>query len=693
MIYPNYVKQSPVLGLTSGAAGGASLNYFTHVVAAPPGGDDPGSVSFDGTDDHLNITGQSDLAFGTGDFTLECWAYFTSSNSSLDCIMESRSTTSASDGFLLGRFYTPGYENKIVLYTAGGYQIASNSAVSDNTWVHIAVVRNNPTTKLYIDGVAQSTTYSDSNNYSNDDLIIGENANNTYNFDGLISNFRMVKGTSVYTSNFAVPTAPLTNITNTKLLCCNSTTSATGSTITPGTIVNNGGATVSTSNPFNFGSVQFDGSNDYLSIAGSNDFDFGTGDFTIEGFFYKTTTTTNQTLLCSSRYYTSGNNGNWILRITNASNIAFASYDGTGNAEYTEFSASTSVDTWYHFALVRSGTGSNQTKFYLNGTLAGSMTVSKSLSDAGTYGLRIGEESPNGPGNNFMNGYLSNIRIIKGTALYTSNFTAPTSSLTNVTNTKLLCCQSAISATAAAVSPGFIFNNGGATVSSSPPFSSSSNSLITRFDLTGSSLNPSTDDFSSSLLESDGSFGGSGQSQYYEIDSRTTAGNRLAWSFDFSSVSSYDHFAIQFEYYWDYGDSFKTTFSWQSTGSFPSNLGSYFRTDRGSSLYSGRWMGRDSYTASSTWGQTSSTWIEVVGYHNINNNTGYLKFDGTKRIEGNTNADATHTYYTSADKISFAQFVDDAAGDNGIRMRLGVIQISCWNGQESDMPAFNGRFT
>ena len=180
------------------------------------------------------------------------------------------------------------------------------------------------------------------------------------------------------------------------------------------------------------------------------------------------------------------------------------------------------MNTWYHFALVRSGTGSNQTKFYLNGALAGSMTVSKSLSDAGNNGLRIGEESPNGPGNNFMNGYLSNIRIIKGTALYTSNFTAPTSSLTAVTNTKLLCCQSAVTATDATVTPGTITSNGDPQASSSTPFSSSSSSLITRFDLTGSSLNPSTDDFSSSLLESDGSFGGSGQSQYYEIDSRST---------------------------------------------------------------------------------------------------------------------------------------------------------------------------
>ena len=82
-----------------------------------------GSVSFDGVDDHLNITGQSDLAFGTGDFTLEFWVYLLFRLYSRQCIMETRSTTSGSDGFLIGRFHTSGYENKIVLYTDGGYRI------------------------------------------------------------------------------------------------------------------------------------------------------------------------------------------------------------------------------------------------------------------------------------------------------------------------------------------------------------------------------------------------------------------------------------------------------------------------------------------------------------------------------------------------------------------------------------------
>ena len=668
--------------------------------------DNTGSVYFDGDGDCLTVADNTDFEFGSGNFTLEAFINYsgnpgTGSDTYVIASKWDNQSAPNDKGFILRISDDGGGDNLQWYYTTDGSnnQVTTGSTVlSPNAWYHIAFVRNGSTGTFYIDGVADSTTVSfgsDSIRDTGNAFRIGANLDSgsvDQEFSGFISNARVVKGTAVYSGNrFTPPAAPLTNVTNTKLLCCQSITSPTVAAVAPGSITAHGDVSLSTAYPFGAGSVLFDG-NDYLSLAASNDFDFGSGDFTIEGFFYKTTTTTLQTLLCSSRYYTSGNNGNWILRITDANNIAFASYDGQSNEEYTNFSASTSVNTWYHFALVREGTGTNQTKFYLNGSLAGSMTVSKSLSDAGTNGLRIGEESPNGPGNNFMNGYLSNIRIIKGTALYTSNFTVPTSPLTAVTNTKLLCCQSEGPVTSAVVSPGTITANGDPEASTSNPFSIF-NGLLTRFDLTGSSLNPSTDDFSSSLLESDGSFGGSGQTQYYEIDSRTTAANRLAWEFDFSSVSSYDHFAIQFEYYWDAGDNFKTTFAWQNNGSWSGNLTSFIRTDNGTPLYSGRWMGKNSTTASDTWGQTSSSWISVVGYHNINNNTGYLKFNGTKRIEGNTNADSTYTYYTSADTLSFAQFVDNANSDNGIRMRVGVIQISCWNGQESDMPAFNGRFT
>ena len=214
------------------------------------------------------------------------------------------------------------------------------------------------------------------------------------------------------------------------------------------------------------GSIFCEGSADHITVGGHSDLDFGTGNFTIEGFF-NTDKQTNGTIICSRNYYTAGTNGNWLFRITNSGSLAFASYDGTGNGEYSEFSFTYSKYRWYHFAVVREGTGSNQLKIYIDGTSIGAMTVSKSLS-AGTTDVGIGEDL-SGPNGEFQ-GYLSNIRIIKGTALYTSNFTPPRSPLTNVTNTKLLCCQSTTSATAATVVPGSISAQGSVRTDLKNPF-------------------------------------------------------------------------------------------------------------------------------------------------------------------------------------------------------------------------------
>ena len=199
-----------------------------------------------------------------------------------------------------------------------------------------------------------------------------------------------------------------------------------------------------------------DGTTDYLTVAGHSDLDLGTGNFTIEGYF-NSDKNTNSTVICSNNYYTAGTNGNWLFRISNANQVAFASYDGNGNAEYSEFSFSIKRNKWHHFALVREGTGSNQFKIYIDGNSIGAMTVSKSLS-GGITGLGIGDDLSGT--NHEFEGNISNIRIIKGTALYTSNFTVPTSPLTNITNTKLLCCQSLISATTATVSPTSITASG-----------------------------------------------------------------------------------------------------------------------------------------------------------------------------------------------------------------------------------------
>ena len=80
-------------------------------------------------------------------------------------------------------------------------------------------------------------------------------------------------------------------------------------------------------------------------------------------------------------------------------------------------------------------------------------TVYSNTDDAFSIGSQKSSAS------NVMNGYISNARIIKGTALYTSRFTPPAAPLTNVTNTKLLCCQSSISVTESFCNSGTITDN------------------------------------------------------------------------------------------------------------------------------------------------------------------------------------------------------------------------------------------
>jgi hypothetical protein len=102
--------------------------------------------------------------------------------------------------------------------------VNSTSAVSLNQWSHVALVRNGSDLRAYLNGVgvANRTTSSD---YTGDDFYIGtarDNPGVTRNYTGYISNLRVVKGSAVYTSNFTPPTAPLTAITNTSLLTCQS---------------------------------------------------------------------------------------------------------------------------------------------------------------------------------------------------------------------------------------------------------------------------------------------------------------------------------------------------------------------------------------------------------------------------------------------------------------------------------------
>lgn len=165
-------------------------------------------------------------------------------------------------------------------------------------------------------------------------------------------------------------------------------------------------------------SYQFSSSvNSYITTPGSNDWAVGTGDFTVEWFSYQTTTAQFQ------RIFTVGDFPNTKIGVS----IESATFYYWANNSFRYSSASsTTTNTWYHFAVVRQ---SGITKVYRDGTLRGSqITDTNDITDNATTFV-VGNTNTFATNAAFV-GYITNFRFIKGLAVYTGNFTKPTSVLT-----------------------------------------------------------------------------------------------------------------------------------------------------------------------------------------------------------------------------------------------------------------------
>jgi len=258
---------------------------------------------------------------------------------------------------------------------------------------------------LYINGVAAGSYSSVAFTPSTNQFVIGRYYNNTDNFylNGYISNARIINGTAVYTGNFTVPTAPLA--------------------ITQSSSAN----TAALGIPTNGNSVYFDGTGDYLTVTDNANLELGSNDFTIEAWVYV------RAQVSTSAVISKGANGPFLLYFGDNDEISF--YASTTGSSWTvadlRIVTGYAKNTWHHVAITRSGT---TLKTFFNGTQASTTTLTGSLVNNSTS-LSIGYYLAS------MNGYISNLRITNGTALYTTTFTPSTTPLTAVANTQLLTCQ------------------------------------------------------------------------------------------------------------------------------------------------------------------------------------------------------------------------------------------------------------
>jgi hypothetical protein len=413
---------------------------------------------FNGSTDWITAASSTDFAFGSGvDFTVECWVYLTAYSSGG---IFGGGLVGTTNGGYTGWFINSGQDINTLRITSnasGGWadniSVSAGNGIPLNQWTHIAFIRNGGTLTLYKNGTSVgSLSGASTYNFTSPSniAIIGktlDGGGSTRYVPGYISNVRIVKGTAIVPPSGG-PTAPFsTSTTNQVLLTCYSNRFIDSNTATTAKTIAIGGGTpkVQPIQPFSptasyttaayGGSGYLNGSTDYVSAASSTAFAFGASvDFTVECWVYLTAYSSGGVLGGALVGTTFSAASGWFINSGQDIDTLRITSDASGSwGDNITVTAGNGLplNQWTHIAFVRSGA---VLTLYKNGNSVGS------LSGASAYNFTS-------PGNTayigyaqsrYVPGYISNVRVVKGTAVYTGAFTPPTSPVTAITNTTFL---------------------------------------------------------------------------------------------------------------------------------------------------------------------------------------------------------------------------------------------------------------
>ena len=388
------------------------------------------STQFDGASDYLEIYNDSSLVLAGSPWTIECWVKPSGNYSTYRTIFAKRAGTTSYEGYLK--------LNTGVVSFYNGTNYESTTVLDANSWSHVAYVYDGSNINIYVNGVRVLTTAVTITEY-NHPIWIGGVSGHTEWFQGNIRDFRILKGTALYTgTTLTPPTEPLTAITNTSLLICQLPYIVDVS-INPHDITVNGNVSTTPFNTYDYaaysagtngGSVYFDGVGDMLSIPASNQLEPLGDDFTYEWWWYPTQTDHRQWFFHTGTDYWLGVDftaarglGMWAS--SNGTSWDLLNADGGGNG----ISNTNPINKfWNHIAYTRSG---NTFTLWLNGTSIVSVNgITGSIVDRSSEAKVIGSwalSSPQFP----LTGYMSDFRFSSGLARYTSTFTPPTAPLSS----------------------------------------------------------------------------------------------------------------------------------------------------------------------------------------------------------------------------------------------------------------------
>ena len=383
------------------------------------------SAYFDGTGDYLTTPYAASITeWYNADYTIETWVYYTAFTESGASpghpnVLKHGEIGSAGDYWSFGAIAN----GTLKFYYFNGSSIdtcVSTATLSLNTWHHIAMCHDDSDNEinLYLDGVSVKTHTVAGTPQSSPSLpfimIIGE-ADSVY-FTGYMSDFRVTHGTEVYTSNFTPPTAPLTAITNTKLLLNMADGQAIDDTAQNNMTVH-GTSKISTSHQkLGTSSLYFDGTanTSYVIIPHSTDNTIdGDKNWTVE-FYWRADNVSNPIEEILSKGVG--------LQITGQSG-AIGLTLGVGGSYFINTTGGTVVNnTWYHIAVVKNGT--NYT-LYLNGISTITATHASTVDTVGGDWV-LGNVNAEGSGYAYpAKGYMDGLRVSQF-ARYTTTFTPPT---------------------------------------------------------------------------------------------------------------------------------------------------------------------------------------------------------------------------------------------------------------------------
>jgi hypothetical protein len=401
--------------------GDTSVQRFSPFNPTAPyaAGTDGGSGYFDGSGDYLRVASNTNaaLSLGTSDFTYEAWVYPTAFVSGSSVIgVQTQTNGSATNGFALYLTNT-GAPGVLAAASSGNYAVNfTGTAIPLNAWTHLAVTRSGNTFTLWRNGVSDGTatssvTITQDSTSAYGGWNTGGSPQTGQGHNGYIVD-RLTKSGALYSTTFTPPSAPFTTTVSAgtvSLLC-----SMTNAGIIDNAEMNNletvGNAQISTAqSKFGGASMAFDGSGDSLIAPANAIYSFGTGNFTFECWLY-----INSLPGGVAGIFDTGTG-------VNASRFSVVLYSSgkiyvDNNTNLLISNTSLAAGQWYHIAVVREGTGTSQTKMFINGVLDVSGTVSTNFSSSN---CRVGQTIDNFS----LNGYIDDLRITKGFARYTSTFT------------------------------------------------------------------------------------------------------------------------------------------------------------------------------------------------------------------------------------------------------------------------------